>query len=263
MSYYPDTFQSQGWHTNTSDQIYPVIERNRRYLAGEVSHISAGFSVKVPFFVALVLFVAIGIALFFEIPHWFQTQDLAAHGVPIQATVTKQHVDADSDSTTYYLTYSFTTPNNGATKGKTFTNESEVNQDTYNRYAIKSLVGVIYLPADPTVSEIPNQDSFPKLLFYAIFAMLPIGLIIFGFWTLRLNRLLERKGTIIPAEVFALKGYTDDGDKKLKITYMFMTPEGQVITRDKRVDQTDYTSAINRSTRLGVLYHNQKRFRLL
>ena len=251
-------------YPRTSDQIYPVIPQNQRYLQGQSRHISSTPNVKITF-VVMVLFLLIGSGvLALGLATWFDTLRLEQTGVRTEATITDHRTVSAKSSTAYYLTYSFTAPVTGLVKKANFSNEVEVTEETYAQQNIQSSIEIIYLPNDPTVSEIPNQTYPIAFPFAIVFFLIGIIAAVVGVWNLRLNRLLVRKGTLLTGyAVLAKPVIVGRGEGRVKLTYSFADPYGQTVTRTQSLKSNYYTQAINQSTRLGILYYDSRHFRLL
>ena len=249
----------------SNTKIYPVAERNQRYLDGEVSHINSNYVAKLIFVVALVFLIIGTSAITSTLSMWFGNMNLEQNGLSAQAIITDQRTDSDSDNKSYYLSYSFTVSDSGPTSVKTFTNETEVNDDIYNQYAIGSAAKILYLPSNPATSAIPHPVYPVGLIYGFLMIVVAILAVLFGISELRKSWLLERKGVLISVEVLSVETYQRDNDEaeKLKITYKFKAPNDQIITDDKYVNHDSYTRKITQNTQLGVLYYDEKRYEVL
>ena len=281
------------WDLYSTDDIYPVIKHNNAYLAGKSGYIRSSPSLIIISLWALWWLLCGSFGLYLVLNRVSHQTYLEQNYKAVQARITNHHITTTTRTvsvtnkvnnsvttnktvtdTNYYFTYTFVATPAGAIKNKTYSKEVVISYLDYKDYPINSLITIFYLPSNPDTSEIPVSSQDLDLNFVLVGAIYTLGIIVvlFGILTWRLNRFLVRKGVLLPAEAVSVDTVyeieEDDGWWKtwkqgIEVTYRFTTTEGQVITRSKRLKYNAYTDNISESSRLIVLYHDKRRFRLL
>ena len=245
------------------EPIFPVIPANQAYLAGQTRYIGSSPKLRTIILVTAALVIGGLFSLIFGLVEWSNIANLEQNGVTTQATVINRQTTTARSSTSYYLVYNFVVPSNTPGKIALYTKEMNVSYDTYDQHPNGSSIKIIYLPADPNNSEIPNQTFPIGISFAGIFLVIGIIMGTITIWNWRLNRLLEQKGRLIPAQIVTVNPVRLKNGRGLKVKYSFTTPDGQTITRNRQLLYNAYTSNITPYTHLGVLYYDTHRYRLL
>jgi len=134
--------------------------------------------------------------------------------------------ESRDDSTSYYITYSF------SVDGKNFTKESQVKEETYMRlsqskYKNDEPLTVKYYSSNPEISAIDKPSIF-FVLFLLLFSLIwngfVYGIIFFVFYKKRKIDNLSKYGKIIDGKLISCKGYLGENDFYIKGTYNFSSP---------------------------------------
>jgi hypothetical protein len=188
---------------------------------------------------------------------------LSKNGVTKIATVTDGH-KTTGRSTTYYLTYSYDVDVNGQTTA--FSNEETVSASLYDSTAIGAHVSIRYLPDDPATSRLLDEDSNNTFLIVIGVAFIIGGLfLIFSFARqYRRDRILERDGQIISGSITKSSISGVGNKRQLHIQYQFLSPLGTELEGKQSERRRDVQiESIPPGTKVAVVYHDDKTFRLL
>jgi hypothetical protein len=166
----------------------------------------------------------------------------------------------------WFVIYRFTTQDGG----KTYQNELDVDQDTYNRWVEGTPILIKYLPSDPALSTFAQDDIAPldlEVILPALFgpAFLTLLILVWAFWvSLRYTR-FERQGQVIKGEVTACGGQTMSGHYHVTLHYKFRTPADRELTGKIMQERDDLKDEElpQKGTPIAVLYVTDKLYRLL
>jgi hypothetical protein len=162
---------------------------------------------------------------------------LAQSGVDMQATVTDRRISVSTDSkgrrsTTYYLTYDYYVGKGNSDNPTLYHIERHVTSGTYNGFPNGSKIPIRYLRDDPNISRIVGDradDPGLMLLVTVGFTVVPIIAIVFVVRQYTRTRRLEREGQLLHGRVAEAKGSRGKNGYQVRISYTFISPEGETI----------------------------------
>jgi hypothetical protein len=166
----------------------------------------------------------------------------------------------------WFVTYRFTVQG----EGKTYQQELDVDQETYNRLVEGTPILIKYLPTDPAISVLAHDDIAPldlEVILPALFgpALLTLLILVWAFWvSLRYTR-FERQGQVIKGEVTACEGKAMPDHYHVTLSYKFRTPADRELTGKITQERDDLKNEElpQKGTPVAVLYVNDKLYRLL
>jgi hypothetical protein len=181
-----------------------------------------------------VLFVALAaLFIFVVLPEWNRSKKLDADGVTVQGVVESRRDEWSEDDNSYFITYRFY----ASETGRSYQREQSVGANNYRRWTQGTPVEVRYLPSDPSVSELVDDNTEDTGRTVLVVGLIVIGAVllivaIVGWDRYLAGGSLEKRGRFLRGEVIQGTLSTDaDGDLILRLRYCFKTPDGKVITR--------------------------------
>ncbi len=132
---------------------------------------------------------------------------LTAEGVTAQGTITRLEVDDSDDSTNYYVYYQFIGSAHG--DATAVDGYQSVSSSFYGRLEKGQTIDILYAASDPQVNTIQAVFGPPDMSTNAFFLMVPVlfalmgvGLMVFGFTSLMRPRRLRSRGLLTRAFIF-------------------------------------------------------------
>jgi hypothetical protein len=204
---------------------------------------------------------------------WFTWFRLSQSGVTVQATVISQRTHSGDESTSYYVTYSFSVPS----RDKPYTYEQSIGSTTYARLTKGAIVTISYLPENPEISrlagtDVDNENLTGSLSLFTIPAIAVVHMMAVIIRTRRSIR-LSREGCLQVGEIsscFTTREKDGDGGDcyRINLRYTFQitgrnTIENGTVSMTMTPRKFKTAWLPGERTPVTVLYVNDNLFELL
>lgn len=175
------------------------------------------------------------------------------------ATVTNRRISRGK-STSYYLSYQFTTHTE-----RTIQREEGVNSGLYNQSPVGTTLQVVYAENNPTNARLVlngKNDLWIGLLVGGLFI---VPMVIGGLMMWMRVRRLNRHGMLLPGQLVSCNGSSSKNGYTVTAKYQFRTPDGQHFTGSSSSQRNDLRrNAMPQSgTPVIVVWDGRKLHRML
>jgi hypothetical protein len=184
---------------------------------------------RIPLALAGLLLLVAAVLWALVLSGWLNWYRLRQNGVSVTGQLTGLQARGDR----YYAEYRFAV-GQGSSAAQ-HTGEQRITREAYERLETDSPVTVTYLPGDPQVSRLDEQNPGDQrrarlTLAAAGLTVLFAALALLGLGQRRQARRARRGGRVLRGELVECSGRLDeDGDFKIRLRYRFRAPDGQVI----------------------------------
>jgi hypothetical protein len=249
-----------------SFEPFLLVPETRKFFMGQVAHLPIQELWLIVFF-AFFTFMAMCL-LVGALGEYAEAGRLQQSGVLAQGEIISR-TRSSGKSTSYYLTYEF------GVKGSDtrFTRQQTVRRAAYEAHPEGSLVTVVYLPDDPSVSRLAGKDADDSVMQASVpesglFVLITSVIMFVLLRPVVRDRWLARNGRILEGKVVKSSGRLAGSKRRyyrLTVQYRFISPSGTVLSgkQGARRDDLRHSPLPGPGTPVAVLYVDDRHYKML
>lgn len=175
------------------------------------------------------------------------------------ATITNRRISRGK-STSYYLSYQFTTHTE-----RTIQREEGVNSSLYNQSPVGTALQVVYAENNPTNARLVLNSKNDLWIGMLVGGLFILPMVIGGLMMYQRVRRLNRHGMLLPGQLVSCKGSSGKNGYTVTARYQFRTPEGPYLTGSSSSQRSDLrrTALPQNGTPVIVVWDGRKLHRML